>query len=65
MTDGSQLRLVMSECALLLPEPPPTRGPVALYVWDPNNEWDGSRPFEDDERSRIEAAMTAAGCTTT
>lgn len=87
LTDGSRLRIVMSDCALLLteeyaPNPyaaatlarvagfspeqaPETRGPVALFGWDPNNEWDSTRPLTDAEQAAITEALTTAGCTTT
>lgn len=86
LTDGSRLRIAMSDCALLLteeyaPNPyaaatlarvagfppeqaPETRGPVVLFGWDPNNEWDSTRPLTDAERAAITAGLTAAGCTT-
>ncbi|MFD4143042.1 hypothetical protein [Streptomyces sp. NPDC058572] len=88
LTSGSRLRVVMSDCALILrdeyePNPyaavalahvagfppeqcPETRGPVALFAWDPDprNEWDNTRPLTDDERAAITQALTAAGCTT-
>lgn len=87
LTDGSRLRIVMSDCALILRDhyaPNPyaaaalahvsgvpaehageTRGPVALFGWDPNNEWDSTRPLTDEERAVITEALTVAGCTTT
>lgn len=87
LTDGSRLRIAMSDCALVLseeyaPNPyaavalahvagfppeaaPETRGPVALYGYDPRNEWDNTRPLTADERAAITKALTAAGCTTT
>ncbi|MGW5003794.1 hypothetical protein ACWEP8_39790 [Streptomyces hydrogenans] len=86
LTDGSRLRVAMSDCALVLrdeyePNPyaaatlarvagfspeaaPETRGPVILFGWDPRNEWDSTRPLSSDERTLIEEALTAAGCTT-
>lgn len=42
---------------------PPTRGPVILFGWDPNNEWDSSRPLTDDERALVTEGLAAAGCT--
>lgn len=85
LTDGSRLRLAMSDCALVLrdeyaPNPhaaavlahvagfpperaPETRGPVVLFGWDPNNEWDSTRPLTDAERAVITEGLTAAGCT--
>jgi hypothetical protein len=87
LTDGSRLRIAMSDCALLLreeyaPNPfaaaalarvagfppeqaPETRGPVALFGWDPRNEWDNTRPLTTAERAAITEALSAAGCTTT
>jgi hypothetical protein len=44
---------------------PATRGPVVLFGWDPNNEWDSTRPLTTDERALITAGLAAAGCTTT
>ncbi|WP_225102674.1 hypothetical protein, partial [Streptomyces sp. CoH27] len=86
LTDGSRLRIAMSDCALVLrdeyePNPyaavalahvagvrpedaPETRGPVALFGYDPLNEWDNTRPLTADERALITRALTAAGCTT-
>ncbi|MDX2973471.1 hypothetical protein [Kribbella solani] len=86
LTDGSRLRLAMSDCALILreeyaPNPyaaaalahvagfppegaPETRGPVVLFGWDPNNDWDSTRPLTDAERAVITEALTAAGCAT-
>ncbi|WKK27847.1 hypothetical protein QZH56_36980 (plasmid) [Streptomyces olivoreticuli] len=86
LTPGSRLRIVTSDCALVLrdeyaPNPyaaaalahvagfppedgPETRGSVALFGYDPNNEWDSTRPLTDDERAVITLALTAAGCTT-
>lgn len=86
LTDGSRLRIAMSDCALVLreeyaPNPyaaavlasvagfppeaaPETRGPVVLFGWDPNNEWDSTRPLTDTERDVIAAALAVAGCTT-
>lgn len=85
LTDGSRLRIAMSDCALVLtdhyaPNPyaaavlarvaglppetaPETRGPVALFGWDPLNDWDSTRPLTTAERSTIAEALTAAGCT--
>lgn len=84
LTDGSRLRIAMSDCALVLrdvyePNPyaaavmahvagfppeaaPETRGPVTLFGWDPNNEWDSTRPLTAAERDAITEALTAAGC---
>ncbi|MFE3907207.1 hypothetical protein ACFXPY_45075 [Streptomyces sp. NPDC059153] len=42
---------------------PETRGPVILFGWDPNNEWDSTRPFTGDERGLITEALGVAGCT--
>lgn len=86
LTDGSRLRIAMSDCALLLTEeyaPNPyastvlalvagfpagagaeTRGPVILFGWDPNNEWDSTRPLTGAERGIIAEALDTAGCTT-
>lgn len=86
LTDGSRLRIVMSDCALILRDHYPpnpyaatalahvagfspenaqeARGPVALFGWDPNNEWDSTRPLTDEERAVITEALTVAGCTT-
>lgn len=86
LSDGSRLRVAMSDCALVLkdvyaPNPfaaavlarvagfepelaPETRGPVALFGWDPLNEWDSTRPLTAGERDTITQALTAAGCTT-
>jgi len=86
LTDGSRLRIAMSDCALVLrdeyaPNPyaaavlarvagfqpehaPETRGPVALFGWDPNNEWDSTRALTDAERDAITEALAASGCTT-
>lgn len=44
---------------------PETRGPVVLFGWNPNNEWDSTRPLTDDEKALIAEALAAAGCTTT
>ncbi|MEV4998564.1 hypothetical protein [Streptomyces niveus] len=44
---------------------PETRGPVVLFGWDLNNEWDNTRPLTDDERAVITEGLTAPGCTTT
>ncbi|MEU6681000.1 hypothetical protein [Streptomyces sp. NPDC046925] len=44
---------------------PETRGPVALYGFDPTNERDRTRPLTTPERNTITRALTAAGCTTT
>jgi hypothetical protein len=85
LTDGSRLRIAMSDCALILteeyaPNPyaaaalahvagapvgaaPETRGPIALFGWDPLNEWDSPRPFTAAERGIIAEALDAAGCT--
>ncbi|MFJ2819094.1 hypothetical protein [Streptomyces sp. NPDC087294] len=87
LTDGSRLRIAMSDCALVLREEyapnsfaahvlavvagfrvedaPETRGPVALYGWDPANEWDGTRPLTAAEHEQITNALAAAGCRTT
>ncbi|MFG2919632.1 hypothetical protein ACGF0D_43040 [Kitasatospora sp. NPDC048298] len=43
-------------------ELPVTRGPVALWAYDPRNEWDSTRAFTDSERALVEVALTAAGC---
>lgn len=86
LTDGSRLRIAMSDCALLLreeyaPNPyaatvlaqvagfppeqaPETRGPVTLFGWDPNNEWDSTRAFTAAEQATITEALAFAGCTT-
>lgn len=42
---------------------PETRGPVILFGWDPDNEWDGTRPLDPGERAVIERALNFAGCT--
>ena len=42
---------------------PETRGPVALFGFDPRNEWDSTRPFSADERTLITSALDVAGCT--
>lgn len=42
---------------------PETRGPVILFGWDPNNEWDRTRPLDPGERAVIERALNSAGCT--
>jgi hypothetical protein len=85
LDDHQRLRIVTSDCALVLrdvyaPNPfaaavlahvagfpaeaaPETRGPVALFGFDPRNEWDSTRALSDDERERITAALTVAGCT--
>ncbi|MGW4270838.1 hypothetical protein ACWEGQ_00370 [Streptomyces seoulensis] len=84
LTDGSRLRIAMSDCALVLrdeyasnpyaaavlasvagfppQQAPETRGPVALFGWDPMNEWDSTRPFTGSEYATIMAALTAARC---
>lgn len=84
LTDGSRLRIAMSDCALLLTDvyaPNPyaekalayvagmlgqqstvARGPVILFGWDGNNEWDSTRPFTDAEREVIVEGLAAAGC---
>lgn len=55
----------LAHVAGCLPEDAPeTRGPVVLFGWDPNNEWDSSRPLTADERDAITRALAAAGCTT-
>jgi len=41
---------------------PETRGHVILFGWDPNNEWDSTRPLTREERDAITAGLTAAGC---
>lgn len=40
-----------------------TRGPVALWGFDPRNEWDSTRPFTEKERAVITEALAVAGCT--
>jgi hypothetical protein len=56
---------VLAHVAGFPPEAAPeTRGPVALFGWDPNNEWDSTRPLTAAERDAITEALTAAGCTT-
>lgn len=42
---------------------PETRGPVALFGWDPLNEWDSTRPFTAAERGVITDALEATRCT--
>lgn len=86
LTEGSSLRVAMSDSALILREEytpnkyaaaalahiagfppekaPETRGPVALFGWDPYNEWDSTRSFTSAEREQITEALTIAGCTT-
>ncbi|GGV73983.1 hypothetical protein GCM10010277_87930 [Streptomyces longisporoflavus] len=39
-------------------------GPVALYGFDPTNEWDNTRPLTTPEQHAITRALAAAGCTT-
>lgn len=85
LTDGSRLRLAMSDCALVLREEyaanpyaaaalahvagfppeqaPETRGPIVLFGWDPNNEWDSTRPLTAAERALVTEALGVAGCT--
>ncbi|WP_033818581.1 hypothetical protein [Kitasatospora sp. MBT63] len=41
----------------------PSRGPVALWGFDPRNEWDSSRPLTEWERAVITEALAVAGCT--
>ncbi len=41
---------------------PQTRGPVALWGYDPRNEWDSTRPFTETERAVITEALAVAGC---
>ncbi|MEV7776563.1 hypothetical protein [Kitasatospora sp. NPDC086791] len=43
---------------------PETRGPVALWGYDPRNDWDSTRPFTEKERAVITEALAVAGCTT-
>ncbi|MER5781256.1 hypothetical protein ABT104_05935 [Streptomyces mobaraensis] len=43
---------------------PQTRGPVALWAYDPRNDWDSTRPFTEKERAVITEALAVAGCTT-
>lgn len=44
---------------------PETRGPIALFAYDPRNDWDNTRPFTNAEQAAITAALQTAGCTTT
>lgn len=43
----------------------PHAGPVAVYAWDPMNEWDSSRSFTKAELTAIELTAAAVGCTFT
>lgn len=40
------------------------RGCVALFGWDPRNDWDSTRSFTAAERDLIDEALTVADCTT-
>ncbi|WP_331722215.1 hypothetical protein [Kitasatospora sp. NBC_00315] len=42
----------------------PTRGPVALWGFDPRNDWDSTRPLTASERAVITEGLAVAGCTT-
>ncbi|AEM88964.1 hypothetical protein [Streptomyces violaceusniger] len=56
---------VLARVAGFPPEQAPeTRGPVALFGWDPDSEWDSTRPLTTAEHDVITQALAEAGCTT-